>query len=198
MRSLKHFPSKRLLVRRRKCANCKRLERVCDSTKSQSALALCLLPMVVAFAVIAGCNRNSPPAQPQSAPAAAPAPAPAPAPTATPRPQPIAPGTELPVSTVDSVMINRTPDSPEALIIDVTGTIPSGSWTNPRLVEDTAAAADPSVRIYKFVATSPDQPSADQIPQMIDAELRIDSLPAEVKTIRVVSAGNQISAPVTE
>lgn len=95
-------------------------------------------------------------------------------------------------------MINRAADSPSALIIDVTGTIPSGGWTNPRLVEDTAATTDPSLRVYKFVATSPDQTSADQMPQMVNAQLRIDSLPPEVKTLQVVAAGNQISAPVTE
>ena len=156
-----------------------------------------LLPVIVAFAVITGCNRNSPPAQPQSASAVAPTPA-APAPTPVPQPPPIAPGTELPVSSVDSVMLNRAPDSPEALIIDVTGTIPSSGWTNPHLVEDTGAASDASVRIYKFVATSPEQTSTDQTPQMVSTELRIDSLPAEVKTVRVVAAGNQISAPVTE
>jgi hypothetical protein len=95
-------------------------------------------------------------------------------------------------------MLNRAPDSPDALIIDVTGTIPSGGWTNPRLVEDTTATDDPSVRVYKFIATSPNQTSADQMPQMVDAELRVDSLPAQVKTVRVVAGGNQISAPVTE
>lgn len=161
------------------------------------SLLVRFIPVMVVFAVITGCNRNSPPAQPQSAPAVAPAPA-APTPSPAPQPPPIPPGTELPVSSVDSVMLNRAPDSPDALIIDVTGTIPSGGWTNPRLVEDTTATADPSVKIYKFVATSPAQSSADQTPQMIDAELRTDSLPAQVKTVRVVAAGNQISAPVTE
>lgn len=157
-----------------------------------------LFAVMVASAVITGCNQNAPPAQPQSAPVAAPAPAaPAPPPPA-PQPPPIPPGTEFPVSSVDSVMLNRPPDSPGALIIDVTGTIPSGGWTNPRLVEDTAATTDPSLRVYKFVATSPDQASADQMPQMINAQLRIDSLPPEVKTLQVVAAGNQISAPVTE
>jgi hypothetical protein len=96
-------------------------------------------------------------------------------------------------------MLNRAPDSPETVIIDVTGTIAAGGgWTNPRLVEDTVANNDPSVRIYRFVATSPEQVSAGQMPQMINAELRIESLPAQVKTVRIVAAGNQISAPVTE
>jgi hypothetical protein len=95
-------------------------------------------------------------------------------------------------------MLNRAPDSPGALIIDVTGTIPSGGWTSPRLVEDTPATTDPSLRVYKFVATSPDRTPADQTPQMIYAELRIDPLPPEVKTVRVLAAANQISAPVAE
>lgn len=94
-------------------------------------------------------------------------------------------------------MLNRVPDSPGALIIDAMGTIPSGGWTNPRLVED-SDNTDPSLKAYKFVATSPAQTSADQTPQMVDAELRIDSLPPEVKTVLVVAAGNQISAPVAE
>jgi|SRR5579872_388744 len=156
-----------------------------------------LLTVTMAFAIVTGCNRNSPPAQPQSAPAAATAPA-VPAPVPAPQPPRVPPGTELPVTSVDSVMLNRAPDSPQALIIDVTGTTASGGWTNPRLVEDTAANTDPSVRIYKFVATSPEQTTPGPTPQMIDAELRIDSLPAEVKTVRVVAGGNQISAPVTE
>lgn len=95
-------------------------------------------------------------------------------------------------------MLNRAPDSPSALIIDVTGTIPSAGWTNPRLAEDTAETADPSVRVYKFVATSPDHAPAEQMPQMVDVELRVDSLPTEVKSVRVDSSSNQISAPVTE
>lgn len=159
-----------------------------------------LLAVMVASAVITGCNQNSSPPQPQSAPVPAPAAAEpaAPPPPPAPQPPPIPPRTELPVSSVDSVMVNRAPDSPTALIIDVTGTIPSGGWTNPRLVADTAAATDPSLRVYNFVATSPEQTSADQMPQMVNAQLRIDSLPPEVKTLRVVGAGNQISAPVTE
>ena len=197
MRSLKDFQPKWLKVPRRKCAGYEKTGRLCDSKKSRSLLRIRLLPVLVAFTVVSGCNPNSSPAQPQPAPAAAPAPA-APAPAPAPQPPAIAPGTEVPVSSVDSVMLNRAPDSPEALIIDVTGTIPSGGWTNPHLVEDTSDTADPSVKVYKFVATSPDQTSADQMPQMVDAELRIDSLPAEVKTVRVVAAGNQISAPVTE
>ncbi|HEX5282259.1 MAG TPA: hypothetical protein VFW28_19425 [Micropepsaceae bacterium] len=197
MRSLKHFP----LTWRSQYANDNWLEQLCDLTQSRRAQAIWLLPAIVAFAVLAGCNRSTPPAQPPAVPSPATVPAPAPAPTAVapaPATPAIPPGTEVPVSSVDSVMLNRAPDSPDALVIDVTGTLPSGGWTNPRLVQDTTETADRSVRVYKFVATSPDQTPANQMPQMLAAELRIDSLPAEVKTVRVVSAGNQISAPVTE
>ena len=95
-------------------------------------------------------------------------------------------------------MLNRPQDAPGALVIDVTGTTPSSGWTTPRLAEDTEATDDPSVRTYKFVATSPETEASTKVPEMIDAELRVDSLPAGVKSIRIVSASNEISAPVTE
>lgn len=153
------------------------------------AVALCGL--------LADCNRNTPASPAPPAPAAAPTVAPAPAPAA-PQPPPIAPGTEQPVASINSVMLNRPADAPGALVIDVTGTTPYSGWTNPHLAEDSEASDDPSVRTYKFVATSPDAEPSAQVPQMVDTELRVDSLPAAVKSIRVVSAGNEISAPVTE
>ena len=95
-------------------------------------------------------------------------------------------------------MLNRPPDAPAALIIDVTGTTASPGWSNPHLAEDTGAGNDPSVKSYKFVATSPGSAAPNGTPQMVDTELRVDSLPPEVKSIRVISASNEISAPVTE
>src|SRR5579871_6361506 len=95
--------------------------------KAATLLALCAL---------AACNRNSPPAQtpPATAPATAPAPAPLPA---APQAPAIAPGTEVPVASVNSVMLKRVADTPGALIIDVSGMTLSHGWTNPRLAEDT-------------------------------------------------------------
>src|SRR5579871_5313319 len=98
------------------------------------SLAVRTVALMVVSLVITGCNRNSAPVPPQPAPAAA-VRAPA-SPAPAPQPPPIPPGTEVPVASVDSVMLNRAPDAPSALIIDVTGTIPSSGWTNPRLVED--------------------------------------------------------------
>ena len=154
------------------------------------------IALVVAIcAALTDCNRNNtPPSQPAPAPAPAVSPT---APPAAPQPPPIPPGTEQPVASINSVTLNRPQDSPGSLIIDVTGTTPSSGWTNPHLAEDTEAS-DPSVRTYKFVATSPQTETSEQAPEMIDAELRVDSVPAQVKSIRVLSASNEISAPVTE
>lgn len=154
-----------------------------------------LISALVIAAFLSACNRNSPPAQPQ--PAAVGPPAPVTPPTA-PQPPQIPPGTEVPLASLNSVMLNRPQDAPESLIIDVSGAAPSAGWTNPRLVEDTDTNSDPSVKTYKFVATSPQGEEQDHTQQTVEAELRVDSLPAEVKSIRVTSASNEISAPVTE
>lgn len=159
-----------------------------------------ILPLVLTAllcAVLAACYRSAPPAQSPAAPAAVSATPPAvPAPSQQAQP-PIPAGTEVPVASIDSVMLNRPADAPGALVIDVTATVPSSDWTNPHLIEDTGSK-DPAVRIYKFVATSPSSEAAETMPQMLDTELRIDSLPPEVRSIRIVSAGNQVSAPVSE
>ena len=152
---------------------------------------------LVAAIVLCACNRNSSPSQPQPAAPTPSAAAPA-APPSAPQPPQIPPATEVPVASINSVMLNRPPDAPAALIIDVSGTAPSAGWTNPHLAEDTGANNDPSVKTYKFVATSPASDEQVHTQQMIEAELRVDALPPEVKSIRVTSASNEISAPVTE
>jgi hypothetical protein len=146
--------------------------------------------------VLTGCNRNQTPAPPQ--PAAPPAaavtsPPPAPAP-----PVPIPPATELPLNSVDSVMLSRPQDSPMAIVIHVSGTAVSPGWTNAKLAEDEGNSVDASVKIYKFLATSPEMPDENKTPQPIEAEIRIESLSPDVKTIHVVSATNEISAPIAQ
>ena len=150
---------------------------------------------VVAMAVaLTACNRN----QTQTPPAPAP-PAPvvsAPAPPAAPAPIPAS--TELPVNTVDSVMLSRPQDDPMTIVIRVAGTVPSGGWINAKLAEDPDSSGDATVKTYKFVATSPEMPEESRAPQQIEAEIRIAAVPADVKTIRIVSAMNEISAPVAQ
>ena len=143
---------------------------------------------------LAGCNRN---------PAQTPAPAPAPAVATPPAPQPpapppIPPATELPVNSVDSVMLSRPQDEPMAIIIRVSGTAVSPGWTDAKLAEAPDAGGDNTIRTYKFVATSPPMPEANRSAQPIEAEIRVDSLPADIKTIRIVSGTNEVSAPIAQ
>ncbi|HXJ00969.1 MAG TPA: hypothetical protein VNH44_07085 [Micropepsaceae bacterium] len=159
-------------------------------------LSRTLVGVAAVALLLTGCNRNPAPQQPaaEQAPAATPAPV---APPPTP-PPPIPPGTELPLNSVDSVMLSRPGDAPTALVIHVTGTAPSSGWTDPKLTEDAEAAANAAIKTYKLVATSPATPDEKRTPQALDAELRVESLPPEVTTIRIVSATNEISAPIAQ
>jgi glucose/arabinose dehydrogenase len=147
-----------------------------------------------ALIVLAGCNRNpaETPASPQAPAATTPA---APQPQA---PPPIPPSTELPVNSVDSVMLSRPQDEPKAIIIHVSGTALSPGWTGAKLAEEPDGGADNSVKTYKFVATSPDMPDASRTAQPIEAEIRVDSLAPDIKTIRIVSSTNEVSAPIAQ
>jgi hypothetical protein len=155
---------------------------------------------VCAFAaiavVVAGCNRN--PTQTESQPAPAPATTAAPVIPPPAAPPPIPAATELPLNTVDSVMLSRPSDAPTGIVIEVSGTALSPGWTNAKLVEDPDSGADVSVKTYKFVATSPEMPDENRTAAPIEAQIRIDSLSAEVKTIRVVSATNEVAAPIAQ
>jgi hypothetical protein len=146
--------------------------------------------------VLAGCNRNQTPAPPQ--PAAPPAATVTPPPPAPAAPAPIPAATELPLDSVDSVMLSRPQDSPMAIVIHVSGTAVSPGWTNAKLTEDVGNSADVSVKTYKFVATSPEMPDESRTPQPVEAEIRVESLSPDVKTIRIVSATNEISAPIAQ
>jgi len=159
------------------------------------------LGVLVAAAVallLVSCNKspNENQAQ-QSAPATTAETGPVPpAPPAAPPPVP--PATELPISTVDSVMLSRPQDAPEAMIIRVLGTASSPGWTEPKLEAMSDTGGDASIKSYQFVATSPETPDAGTAMQPIETELRVDALPPEVKTIRIVSATNEVSAPVAQ
>ncbi|HEY4266070.1 MAG TPA: hypothetical protein VGM72_12185 [Micropepsaceae bacterium] len=155
------------------------------------------IALIVVLAIaLSGCNRNSQqnPAPPAPAPAAPAAPLPAPPPP----PPPIPASTELPLKSVDSVMLSRPPDGPMALVIQVSGTAPSPGWTDAKLAEEPDNGGDASIKTYRLVATSPAMPDENRTVQTIEAELRVDLLAPEVKTIRIVSATNEISAPVAQ
>ena len=115
-----------------------------------------------------------------------------------PPPPPIPPATELPLNTVESVMLTRSQDAPMAIIVRVSGSALSTGWTDVKLVDDAENATDPGVKTYRLVATSPAMPEENRTPEILEAEIRVNSLPAEVMTIRIVSATNEISAPVAQ
>lgn len=124
-----------------------------------------------------------------------------PAPAAPPveTPAPIPPSTEVQVNSVDSVMLSRPQDAPNAMIIRVLGTTASGGWSLPKLEPMADAGADASVMSYQFVATSPEAiDDTNTAPAQVEAELRVDSLPADVTTIRIVAATNDVSAPIAQ
>ena len=121
----------------------------------------------------------------------------APPPPAAPAPIPLA--TELPVNTVDSVMLSRPDNASSAMIIRVLGTAASGGWHLPKLelLEDNGSNA--SVMSYQFVAMSPEaSDDANTASEQIEAELRVESVPPDVTTIRIVAATNEVAAPVAQ
>lgn len=151
----------------------------------------------LAFAALAlvlyGCNREQSAAPPaESPPTVAIQPSPAPPAIAA-----IPPATELPLNSVDSVMLSRPQDEPMAIIIRVSGTAVSPGWTEARLTED-ADGEGGTIKSYKFVAVSPEMPDNNRTAQPVEAELRVEALPVEVTTIRIVSATNELSVPIAQ
>jgi hypothetical protein len=159
-----------------------------------------VLSIAVLVLALAGCDQNTVETQaPDTAPAPVAEAEPA-VPLAEPVPAAIPPLTELPVNSVDSVMLSRPQDAPSAMIIRVLGTAASNGWSLPKLEPMVEEGSDAAIVSYKFVATSPEAASDDPnpAPEQIETELLVDSLPPEVMTIRIVSATNEVSAPVAQ
>jgi hypothetical protein len=85
------------------------------------------------------------------------------------------------------------------MIIRVLGTAASSGWSLPKLEPMADGGNEASIISYQFVATSPEaSDDANTAAEQIVTELRVDSLPPEVTTIRIVSATNEVSAPVAQ
>ena len=160
-----------------------------------------VLGVAVLVVALAGCDQNTAETQ---APEAPPTPIAEVEPSAPPPPEaqppaPIPPATELPVNSIDSVMLSRPQDEPDAMIIRVLGTAASGGWSLPKLEPMAEGSSDASILSYQLVATSPGaSDNTNTAAEQIVAELRLDALPPDVTTIRIVSATNEVSAPVAE
>ena len=156
--------------------------------------------LVLALA-IAGCNQNTEeskaPEAPPAAPVATAEPPAAPPPPAA--PAPIPPSTEVQANSVDSVMLSRPADAPNAMVIRVLGTTASAGWSSPKLEPMADGSGDASIMSYQLLATSPEAvDDANTAPEQIVTELRVEALPPDVTTIRIVSATNEVSAPVAQ
>ncbi len=103
--------------------------------------------------------------------------------------------TELPVTRVESVMISRPDNAPETLVIQVAGSVGSEGWTDAKLVPAETEPA-PTIRSFRFVATSPEVIDANAAPQPIEVRAEFDTFPAEVQTVRILSATNEVMAIV--
>jgi len=156
--------------------------------------------IAVLVLALGGCNQNTAETQaPETAPPVAQTEPAAPPPPEIPAPAPIPPLTEMAVNSVDSVMLSRAEDAPSAMIIRVLGTAASGGWSLPKLQPVSDAGTDASIVSYQFVATSPEaSDDANTAAEQLETELRVDSFAPEVMTIRIVSATNEISAPVAQ
>ena len=156
--------------------------------------------VVVLALALSGCNQNTAETETTEAPppVASVEPPPTPPPAAE-APAPIPPNTEVQVNSVDSVMLSRPQDAPNAMIIRVLGTTASGGWSTPKLEPMADAGTDASTMSYQLVATSPEAvDDANTAAAQVEAELRVDALPADVTTIRIVAATNEVSAPVAQ
>ena len=114
------------------------------------------------------------------------------------QPAPIPPSTELQVDRVTSVMVSRPPNAPDSIIIHAAGTVASPGWSDAKLAPLEDPNAGRTIKAFSFVATSPEMPDEKHAPAAVETELRVDALPAEVQTIRIVSATNAVSAPIVQ
>ena len=131
-----------------------------------------LKTLAVTALLLAGCDQNSPPSS--SAPA----------------------DTPQPVYTVDSVTIEHPGDTQTAVVIKASGTVRTAGWTDAQLQAETATTS-PDTIIYKLVATPPPKnTNVTQAMQPIETTLRVESIPAQVKTVRVIAETNQTDAAV--
>ncbi len=151
----------------------------------------------------------NPPPAPVAAPAPAPAPAPAivPPPAAVPAPPVVTPPAAAPpapapapsaslqqrtIYEVLSVDVTVTRKNPLAATIAVKGTARTGGWKSIELRPLQTFAPEVGMRSFTLVGTPPSG-VATQALTPVSVSIMIDPLPADVKTIRVLSESNEIA-----
>jgi hypothetical protein len=134
-------------------------------------------------------------------PAAPTTPAPSPAPAATPAPTtaPAAPATPKPTTTPASaqktiyeVLSVDVTVQDKTAIITVKGTARTGGWKNVELRPLQTFAPEVGMRSFTLVGTPPSG-FATQALSPVSVSITITPLPADVKTIRVLSESNEVA-----
>ncbi len=133
-----------------------------------------------------------PPPPPSSVQTSAPPPAPAAA--AVPAAPPPASGqvAQKAIYEVTGIDVGVSKDKPSFVTVVVKGSARTGGWTNAQLKPLQTFAPEVGMRSFTFVATPPAAAST-QSTAPIQATIKIDPLPADVKTIRVLSETNEIA-----
>ena len=140
---------------------------------------------------------------PPVAPAPVPQPAPSPMPTPpvvkppaaappAPAPVPSASVQQRTIYEVLSVDVTVTRKNPLAVTITVKGTARTGGWKNIELRPLQTFAPEVGMRSFTLVGTPPSG-MATQALTPVSVSIMIDPLPADVKTIRVLSESNEIA-----
>ena len=110
-------------------------------------------------------------------------------------PAPVAPAGSVPqkaIYEVTGIDVGLAKDTGAFVTVIVKGTSRTGGWSNAQLKPLQTFAPEVGMRSFTFVATPPGGPST-QAMTPIQATIKIDPLPADVKTIRVLSETNEIA-----
>ena len=112
-----------------------------------------------------------------------------------PRDESLPAGVVLAIGSVDDVMVSQAIADPNALVVTARGTAFAG-WSRPQLEPMPDTTGDVRVMSFKFTGVSPKDAVGSDTTQRVSAELSLNSVPATVKTIRIVSATNEKMASV--
>jgi hypothetical protein len=115
-------------------------------------------------------------------------------PAVTPTPAPAGSTTvaQKAIYEVTGIDVGLSKDKPTFVTVVVKGTARSAGWTNAQLKPLQTFAPEVGMRSFTFVATPPTgSPAAGDTP--IQATIKIEPLPDDVKTIRVLSETNEIA-----
>lgn len=137
-----------------------------------------------------------PPPTPSPAPAPATPPAPTPAPVVSPAPSPPPPPSTTaqrkPIYEVVSVDVQVGERTPAFATVTVKGTARTGGWKNVELQPLQTFAPEVGMKSFTLVGVPPSG-MATQALTPVAVTIRIDPLPDDVKTIRVLGETNEVS-----